>query len=68
MVVARHQFTVTAYHRMRDAGVFAADERVELLDGEIVHLSPVGPRHAAIVRRLNALLKYGYVSSRSGRS
>ncbi|MBP1467038.1 Uma2 family endonuclease [Candidatus Chloroploca sp. M-50] len=56
MVVARRQFTVQEYHRMRNAGIFAEDDRVELLDGEVVLMSPIGPLHAAIVRRLNAIL------------
>ncbi|NCC34407.1 MAG: Uma2 family endonuclease [Chloroflexia bacterium] len=56
MLVARRQFTVQDYHRMRDVGIFAEDDRVELLDGEVVLMSPIGPLHAAIVRRLNTIL------------
>lgn len=41
MVVARRQFTVEEYHRMRDAGILVEDDRLELLDGEIVHRSPI---------------------------
>jgi Uma2 family endonuclease len=37
---------------MAEAGVFGEDERVELLDGEIVAMSPIGPRHAWCVKRL----------------
>jgi len=40
---------------MIEAGVFAQDERLELIDGEIVEMSPIGDRHAACVRRLIAL-------------
>jgi len=42
--LAPRPFTVNEYHRMADAGLFA-DERVELLDGVIVTMSPIGKRH-----------------------
>lgn len=42
-------FTVPEYHRMAEAGVFGADERVELLDGQVVAMAPIGPRHALTV-------------------
>jgi Uma2 family endonuclease len=51
----RHLFTVDEYHRMAQAGIFAEDDRVELIDGEIVQMAPIGNRHAACVRRLNRL-------------
>jgi Uma2 family endonuclease len=57
MLIARRQFSVAEYHRMRDAGIFAADDRLELLDGEILLMSPIEPLHAAIVRRLNLHLR-----------
>jgi len=56
MTAIRRQFTVEDYHRMRDAGIFGEDDRIELLDGEIIQMSPIGPLHAAIVRRINTLL------------
>lgn len=40
---------------MAEAGIFHEDDRVELLDGEIVEMSPIGNRHAACVKRLNRL-------------
>jgi Uma2 family endonuclease len=46
-------FTVEEYHRMGEAGVFAPDERVELLDGEILIVPPMGPLHASSVERVN---------------
>lgn len=54
--IARWQFTVDDYHRMRETGILTEDDRVELIDGEVRLLSPVGPFHAAIVKRLNTLL------------
>lgn len=52
----RRQFTVGDYARMREAGILTEDDRVELLDGEIYLMSPLGPLHIAIVNRLNKLL------------
>ncbi|PYO78685.1 MAG: hypothetical protein E6K55_04050 [Gemmatimonadetes bacterium] len=41
---------------MGQAGVFHEDDRVELIDGQVVEMSPIGPRHAACVDRLNRQL------------
>ena len=54
--ILRWQFTVADFARMIEAGIFAEDDRVELIDGEVRAMSPIGPRHAAIVKRLNALM------------
>ena len=54
--VARRAFTVDEYHRMAEAGILSRDDRVELIDGEIVRMSPIGSPHAACVDRLTALL------------
>lgn len=54
-VLARRRFTVEEYHRMGEAGILAEDERVELIEGEIVPMTPIGPRHAGSVNRLNRL-------------
>lgn len=40
---------------MGEAGIFAEDDRFELVDGQIVEMTPIGPRHAAIVDRLTRL-------------
>ena len=42
---------------MTEAGVFQEDERLELVDGEIVVMSPIQNRHATCVRKLNSLLR-----------
>jgi len=52
----RHRFSVAQYHRMIEAGIFAPDERLELIHGELVTMSPINRRHAAGVDRLNLLL------------
>ena len=53
--IARRAFNVAEYYRMAEAGILHEDDRVELLDGEIVTMSPIGSRHAASVDRLNHL-------------
>ena len=62
VVPTRRRFTIHEYHRMADAGIFHEDDRVELLDGEIVEMCPIGPRHSGTVNRLVALF-----TSRLGR-
>lgn len=50
---ARRRFTVDEYQRMGEAGILAEHERVELIDGEIVTMSPIGPDHGWCLNRLN---------------
>lgn len=52
----RRSFTVDEYHRMAQAGIFSEDDRVELLQGEIVTMAPIGSRHQACVDRLAGIL------------
>ncbi|WP_448605575.1 Uma2 family endonuclease [Thermoflexus hugenholtzii] len=54
--VQRRLFTVEEYHRMAEAGILSEDDRVELIEGELVAMSPIGSRHAGVVDRLNYLL------------
>jgi Uma2 family endonuclease len=54
--LVRRLFTVDEYHRMAEVGIFKEDDRVELLDGEVVQMAPIGSKHAACVDRLNELL------------
>lgn len=54
--VAKRSFTVAEYHRMGEVGILSEDDRVELIEGEIVKVSPIGSRHAACVARLNRTL------------
>jgi Uma2 family endonuclease len=48
-------FSADEFEQIAQAGVFAEGERVELIDGEIICMSPIGPRHFAIVARLTEL-------------
>lgn len=48
--LVRYRFSVDEYHLMGAAGLFDEDDRVELLDGEVVEMAPIGSRHAAAVK------------------
>ena len=56
MGAVRHRFTVEEYHLMGEAGIFSEDDRVELIDGEVVEMAAVGKRHIESVMRLTRLL------------
>jgi Uma2 family endonuclease len=47
-----HRFTVADYSRMAEAGILDEDDRVELLGGQVVDMSPIGPPHASTVDAL----------------
>ena len=49
---SRHLISVDAFHRMGETGILGPRDRVELIDGEIIDMSPIGVLHAAIVARL----------------
>lgn len=49
----RRLFDVDEYHRMAQAGILTEDDRVELIDGEIVEMNPIGAPHARCVMFLN---------------
>jgi Uma2 family endonuclease len=50
------EFTVDEYHRLAEIGMLRPDERVELLDGAIVEMSPIGNRHWRRHARISAYL------------
>lgn len=53
---ARLQFTTDHIEKMLAAGILSEDDRVELIDGDLVAMSPIGSRHASCVNTLNYLL------------
>jgi Uma2 family endonuclease len=55
MPLVRRNFTVDEYHRMAQAGILGEDDRVELIDGQVVAMTPIGPDHGSCVNRLTAL-------------
>ena len=54
--VRRRRFTVEDYHRMGEAGILTEDDRVELIEGTIVELSPIRDPHARAVNHLTEFL------------
>ena len=52
----RHRITVEHFYRMAEAGLFAGDERVELIEGEIIDVPPMGHAHAGVLDHLAKLL------------
>lgn len=54
--LAKHWITADEYERMGEAGIFPPDARLELIEGEIYKMSPIGSPHAACVDFLNKLL------------
>lgn len=52
-VLDHWRFSVEEYERMAEMGILEADARVELLDGEIVTMSPFGSPHASVLARMN---------------
>jgi Uma2 family endonuclease len=54
--ISRYYFSVAEFERMGEAGVFTKDARLELIEGEIIEMSPIGSRHAACVKFLSRFL------------
>lgn len=57
--IVRRRFTVHDYHRMGEAGILHEDDRVELIEGEIVEMAAIGTRHFSCVNSLTRLLIRG---------
>ena len=53
--IKRRRFTVDEYDRMVEVGILTRADKVELLDGEIVEMAPIGTPHRSVVDRLNRL-------------
>ena len=54
--IALHRITVDQYYRMAEEGLLAPDARVELIDGVIIDMAPIGSRHAGTASQLGELL------------
>jgi hypothetical protein len=54
----RHRFTVEEYRRMGDVGLLSPDDRVELIEGEIADMTPIGRVHASVVTRMQTFLAH----------
>ena len=53
--VKNFRFTISQYHQMSEAGILSENDKVELINGEIIEMSPIGRRHTACVNRLNSV-------------
>ena len=54
--VERWRFTTDDFHKMAEVGIFTEDDRVELIDGEIFRMTPIGGEHVDAVGRVNRLV------------
>ncbi len=52
----RHQITVDQYYQMAQVGLLSPEDRVELIEGEIIDMAPIGSEHSGTVNHLSALL------------
>ena len=58
--VPRHRLTRQDYYRLGEAGILGETDRVELLEGQLIDRSPIGPRHAIVTDNLTELLVTGF--------
>ena len=56
VTLKRRLFDVDEYHRLGEAGILGEDDRVELIEGELVEMAPIGGEHATIVSTLTMIL------------
>ena len=54
--VTRRKLDVAEYHRMAEAGILGEDDRVELIEGELIEMTPIGSYHSGTVNALTRLL------------
>ena len=54
-VFSTYRFTVDDYHRLGEAGILGEDDRVELLNGDLITMAPIGGEHRTLVDTLNLL-------------
>ena len=56
VTIDRRMFTVDEYHQMAASGILTEDDRVELINGEIISMRPINSPHASVVDRISNLL------------
>ncbi len=54
----KRRFTVEEYHHLAEAGILRENDRVELIHGEIIQISPIGPKHAGNLDRIVRALTF----------
>lgn len=55
-LLRRHRLTVEDYYKIGEAGVFKEKDRVELIEGEIIDMVPIGSKHAYALNKLNRII------------
>src|SRR5947208_15968803 len=53
LTLSRHKLSVEDYHQMGQAGILGEDSRVELIEGELIDMAPIGSLHASVVTTLS---------------
>jgi Uma2 family endonuclease len=53
---ARHKLDADDFYRMAEAGIFSKHDRIELIDGDLIDMAPIGQGHEAVVMGLNEAL------------
>jgi Uma2 family endonuclease len=56
--LAKRRFNISKYHQVNQARILTEDDRVELVNGEIIEMSPIARRHATCVRTLINILNF----------
>ncbi len=56
MPLLTHKFDVKQYHRMGETGILNPEYHLELIEGEVVVMSPIGLKHMVTINRLNRFL------------
>jgi hypothetical protein len=54
-VLSTYRFTIDEYHRLGEAGILGEDDRVELLNGDLINMAPIGGEHRTLVDSLTLL-------------
>jgi Uma2 family endonuclease len=54
--LSRHKLSLDEFHRMIEAGIFTPEQRIELLEGELFDMPPIGPAHSSKTNRLTRIL------------
>jgi Uma2 family endonuclease len=54
--VQRRKLSLEEFHRMGTAGILGEDDRIELINGEMIEMAPIGAQHLAMVNRLSRML------------
>ena len=62
----RRLLTVDEYHRMGEVGILTEDDRVELIEGELVAMAPIGSEHIAASNSLRSKPSAKFHTARTG--